>query len=119
MEELTNSQTEELARALDVLRREIQAAIEAARPGGKPVDLGLPIGRLSRMDAIQQQHMAQAGISAMELRLQQIATALAASTAGTYGTCRRCEEPIGFKRLKAKPETPLCLRCQADSEKRR
>lgn len=63
--------------------------------------------------------MAQAGISAMELRLQQIATALSAAAAGNYGYCRRCEEPIGFKRLKARPETPFCLWCQADSEKKR
>ena len=119
MKELTPDQREELSRDLEDLRREIQQSIESTRSGGKPVDLGLSIGRLSRMDAIQQQHMAQAGISAQELRLRQIDAALAASASGTYGPCRRCEEPIGYKRLKAKPETPFCLRCQADSEKKR
>ncbi len=104
---------------MEALRREIQGSMETARSGTRPVDLGLPIGRLSRMDAMQQQHMAQAGVSALERRLNQIASALAAVASGTYGFCRRCEEPIGYKRLKAGPETPSCLRCQAESEKRR
>lgn len=119
MEELTQDQITELTQDLEVLRREIHVSIEVARSGGKPVDLELPIGRLSRMDAIQQQHMSQAGTAALELRAQQISTALASVASGTYGQCRRCEEPIGYKRLKARPETPFCLRCQAESEKRR
>lgn len=119
LEELTQDQIAELAQDMEVLRREILVSIESARSGGKPVDLGLPIGRLSRMDAIQQQHMSQAGTAALELRLRQITTALAAVESGTYGNCRRCEEPIGYKRLKAKPETPFCVRCQAESEKKR
>lgn len=119
MEELTQDQIVELAQDMEVLLKEIRESIESTRSGGKPVDLALPIGRLSRMDAIQQQHMSQAGTAALELRLQQITTAFAAMASGTYGQCRRCEEPIGYKRLKAKPETPFCLRCQAESEKKR
>lgn len=110
---------EELARDMEVLLDEIRKAIVSARPGSRPVDLGLPIGRLSRMDAIQQQHMSQAGAASLDLRLQQVTSALAAVASGTYGQCRRCEEPIGYKRLKAKPETPFCVRCQSESEKRR
>jgi RNA polymerase-binding transcription factor DksA len=69
------------------------------------------------MDALQQQHMAQAGIAALERRLKQIDAALAAVDSGAYGLCCKCEEPIGYKRLKARPETPFCLQCQAESEK--
>ena len=119
MEELTQDQIAELVRDMEILLHEIKKSTEAAKSGAKPVDMGLPIGRLSRMDAIQQQHMAQAGVSALERRLNQINSALAAAASGTYGHCRRCEEPIGYKRLKARPETPFCLRCQADAEKRR
>ena len=32
--------------------------------------------------------------------------------------CRRCEEPIGFRRLQARPETPLCVACQNQRERR-
>lgn len=118
MEELTHDQIQELVQDMEGLPQEIQKAIVSARTGGKPVDLGLPIGRLSRMDAIQQQHMAKAGVSALERRLSQITSALSAAASGTYGHCRRCDGPIGYKRLKARPETPFCLACQAEAEKR-
>lgn len=119
MEELTREQIKELVKDMETLLLETRKSIDSARSVGKPVDLGLPIGRLSRMDAIQQQHMAQAGVSALERRVHQITAALAATASGSYGYCRKCEEPIGFRRLKARPETPFCLQCQADSEKNR
>ena len=37
---------------------------------------------------------------------------------GSYGFCRLCEEPIGFKRLQAKPEAPFCVNCQSRHERR-
>jgi len=83
-----------------------------------PVDLGEPIGRLSRMDAIQQQQMARATRDALETRRQQVAAALAAVEPGDYGSCRRCKESIDAARLRVRPESPLCLDCQRDLERR-
>ena len=36
---------------------------------------------------------------------------------GTFGICEVCEEPIGKKRLEARPETGLCIRCKEDQER--
>ena len=36
---------------------------------------------------------------------------------GTFGVCEICEEPIGKKRLEARPETSLCIRCKEDQER--
>ena len=36
---------------------------------------------------------------------------------GTFGICEICEEPIGKKRLEARPETPLCIKCKEDQER--
>ncbi|MDW7711465.1 MAG: TraR/DksA C4-type zinc finger protein [Deferrisomatales bacterium] len=119
MEELTEDQTEELRRDLAALRQELEGILATAREGAKPVDLGLPIGRVSRIDALQQQQMARASLEALELRLRQVGVAQAALDAGDYGHCRMCEEPIGYRRLKARPETPFCLTCQAGAEGRR
>jgi DnaK suppressor protein len=119
VEVLTESQTEELRQDLAALRGELEKILETAREGARPVDLGLPIGRVSRIDALQQQQMARASLAALELRLRQATAALAAFGTGDYGFCRRCEEPIGYKRLNARPETPFCLACQAQAESRR
>ncbi|MDF1552875.1 MAG: TraR/DksA family transcriptional regulator [Deferrisomatales bacterium] len=119
MEELTEDQIEELRQGLAALRRDLQAILATAREGARPVDLDLPIGRLSRIDALQQQQMARASLAALELRLRQVSVAVAVCEAGDYGYCRKCDEPIGYQRLKARPETPFCLACQAGAEARR
>ena len=36
---------------------------------------------------------------------------------GTFGICEACEEPIGKKRLEARPETSLCIKCKEDQER--
>jgi DnaK suppressor protein len=36
---------------------------------------------------------------------------------GRFGICEVCEEQIGKKRLEARPETSLCIRCKEDQER--
>ena len=49
--------------------------------------------------------------------LQKIETALKKMDEGEYGMCVECEEPISVKRLEARPETELCIRCKEDQER--
>lgn len=49
--------------------------------------------------------------------LAKIDLALRKIEEGTFGTCETCEEPIGKKRLEARPETNLCIRCKEDQER--
>lgn len=35
---------------------------------------------------------------------------------GTYGICESCGEPIGVKRLQARPVTSLCISCKSEME---
>ena len=115
--ELTDEQERELGAALRRLRDELGAALASSKEGIEVVSLDQPIGRVSRIDAIQQQKMAQANRRKQELRLSQIGVALAAMEDRDYGYCRGCEEPIGHRRLRARPETPFCLRCQGGRER--
>jgi len=36
---------------------------------------------------------------------------------GTYGICESCGEPIGLKRLEARPVAELCISCKEQAEK--
>ncbi len=36
---------------------------------------------------------------------------------GLFGICENCEEPIGKKRLEARPETGLCIQCKEAQER--
>jgi len=115
-EELTPDQTTELVEVLEELRVELVAYLAGSGDRTATVDLDQPIGRLSRVDALQQQAMAKEQRRRMELRLGKVKQSLADAAAGDYGLCRRCEEPIGHARLKARPETPFCLACRTEIE---
>ena len=118
-EDLTAEERDELRADLIELRGLLTGAVAAGAQSSKPVELDQSsVGRLSRMDAMQVQQMAKASLHSHELRLEQVAQALRLMDGDDYGICRRCEEPIGFRRLKARPETPFCLRCQGASESR-
>ena len=119
MEDLTDEEILSLAGALRGLREELSRALATSAEGTKPVSLEQPIGRVSRMDALQNQELAKAARRQQELRLGQVQQALAAVKRGDYGYCRACDEPIGIARLRARPESPLCLRCQGGRERRR
>lgn len=118
-EELSPEQMRELTNDLRGLEKQLRAAMEMSKDGAKPVDLDEPIGRVSRMDAIQQQSMIASNRAASRARLGRVGEALAAIERGEYGACARCEEPIAFRRLKAKPESRLCVACQGASERAR
>lgn len=118
MSELTEEQSEELGGDLKQLVLQIQEDLEQSAQAGKTVDLDEPIGRLSRMDAMQQQKMVQAQRARLKLRLGQVKAALVSFDREEYGECRRCDEPIPFKRLKVRPETPFCIDCRSEAERR-
>jgi len=83
-----------------------------------PVELDQSrVGRLSRMDAMQQQAMAQATTRRTEIELQRISKALARLLADEYGYCVKCDEEIAAKRLQIDPATLLCIDCARAQEK--
>lgn len=116
--ELDEEQIEALHLDLLALRTQLEDVLTTFTEGAKPVDLDAPIGRLTRMDAIQQQQMSAANKRSAQSRLALVMTALSGVADGRYGECRHCEEPIGWGRLKARPESAFCLICQTKAERR-
>ncbi|HEU5072770.1 MAG TPA: TraR/DksA C4-type zinc finger protein [Polyangiaceae bacterium] len=49
--------------------------------------------------------------------LDKISKALERIQEGTFGQCDECGEEISIKRLEARPETTLCIRCKEDQER--
>jgi len=94
------------------MKDEIETLLGRTTGDSKPVDLDLPIGRLSRADAMQMQNMAALNKRQLENKLKQAENAVAAGKDGSYGSCRNCKGEIHPERLDAKPETPFCIDCQ-------
>ena len=84
----------------------------ATRDDRRPVALDQQsVGRLSRMDALQSQAMAQSQSRRREARERLIRAALARIEEGEYGHCTECGEPIALRRLALDPAVPTCISC--------
>jgi DnaK suppressor protein len=69
------------------------------------------VGRLSRMDAIQQQAMAQATERQRAVEISRIENALKRLDEDEYGYCVECGEDISVKRLEIDPAATHCIKC--------
>lgn len=69
------------------------------------------VGRLSRMDAMQQQAMAQATRQKRTAEAQAIKNALLRMEEGEFGYCEGCGEKIPAKRLELTPTAVRCVGC--------
>ncbi len=115
--ELSDSQQDTLRQELGRLQAELEQLLATSSAGAQIVDLDKPIGRLTRMDAMQQQQMNKANRRAVEIRVQQIKAAIRRMDDQSYGYCLSCDEPISAARLKVRPEAPLCIGCQGQRER--
>ncbi|HEX6142611.1 MAG TPA: TraR/DksA C4-type zinc finger protein [Geminicoccaceae bacterium] len=103
---------EAIRRRLEAERDELQESSEHSEAARRPVTLDQPsLGRLSRMDALQDQAMALATEERRQRRRQRIGAALERLERDEYGLCVRCGEEIGPKRLELDPSVPTCLAC--------
>ncbi|MCO4763682.1 MAG: TraR/DksA C4-type zinc finger protein [Myxococcales bacterium] len=119
-DELTEAQCAELRSDLVSLQAELERHINVGSESAETVDLDAPIGRLTRMDAMQRQQMAAETLRRQSVRLAQVRAAIKRiDTTDLFGLCQRCEEPIGMRRLSARPEAPICMTCQRAQETRR
>lgn len=69
------------------------------------------VGRLSRMDALQNQAMAKAQQARRDTEKARLSAALERMEAGDYGYCDGCGEEIPRRRLELDPAATLCVSC--------
>ncbi len=97
---------------LVALRDELIQSRRDSAENVKPVALDqTAVGRVSRIDALQIQHMALETARRREQRLSLIDAALGRIESGEYGFCLDCEEAIDERRLRVDPAALRCIRC--------
>lgn len=103
---------EAIRKALETERAALVEMSSAAADERRPVELDQQsVGRLSRMDAMQMQAMAQAVEARRQGRLQRIDAALHRLDESDYGFCVDCGEDIPAKRLAIDPIVERCVGC--------
>jgi len=109
---MEDSQIEQFRHQLLAIRAELQAIQESSREATAPVELDqASVGRLSRMDAMQEQEMAQETARRRQQQLTRIEAALRRIESGDYGYCFVCGEEIDVRRLAADPTHTRCIGC--------
>ena len=97
---------------LEEERRALQGASQETRADRRPVELDQQsVGRLSRMDALQQQAMAAAQETRRGARLRAISAAIHRLAGEEFGCCDSCGAFIGLPRLDLDPTVTRCIGC--------
>lgn len=104
-----------IARFRARVEAELAELIETSGVGAEargPVTLDQQsVGRLSRMDAMQGQAMAQEQERRRQGRIAALKATLKRMESGEFGECAECGEPIAERRLEVDPTVLLCVSC--------
>jgi DnaK suppressor protein len=102
---------QDAAQVLTSLENEILARLRVADETADAPQMNSAIGRLTYIDAYQQQQVALRARRELESRLAAIRAALTRVKDGTYGRCEGCGAAILPERLQFMPEAPFCVKC--------
>ena len=79
----------------------------------KPIAPENAIGRLSRMDAINNKSINEAALRKSEEKFKKLKYALSRINDEDFGKCDRCGKPIQAMRIMLMPESNYCVSCAA------
>ena len=97
----------DIKRMIDTLKSELSALEQSATP----ISPENAIGRISRMDAINNKGVIDASIRNRKSKLSKLQLALSKVDQPGFGKCAGCKNPINPKRLMLLPESTKCVRC--------
>ena len=77
----------------------------------KPISPENAIGRISRMDAINNKSINEASLRQSQNKLKKLKNALSKIDDKDFGICIRCEKPIPIGRIMLMPHSTKCVNC--------
>ena len=89
----------------------IEEEIIDLKDSTRPVAPDVAIGRVSRMDAINNRSVAEASLRNLEVKLEGLQIALENINKPNFGICVKCRQPIPEGRILLMPEKRLCVKC--------
>ena len=98
----------------ELLEKEIsktEKLIEEYREMSGPVAPDDAIGRISRMDAINNKSVTEASLRQAEQKLRNLQRVLSQVGTAEFGICQKCRKPIPPGRILYRPESLLCVNC--------
>lgn len=108
---LSEKQKKEIIEAIEDNIDQVKLKIDEYRELTKPIAPENAIGRVSRMDAINNKSVNEAALRQAELKLKKMEQALEKIDQSHFGTCTGCGEQIPLGRIMLMPESTRCVRC--------
>jgi DnaK suppressor protein len=96
------------------IKEEIEStakSIETFRELSKPIAPENAIGRVSRMDAINNKSVNEVALRKAELRLKNLQVAMSKIHDIDFGICLRCKNVIPIARIMLLPQSVFCVNC--------
>lgn len=108
---MTDSEKKKLIEIITSRIDETIEEIEELKELVKPIPLDASIGRISRMDAINNKTINESSLREKSQELKKLERALENSESDTFGICTKCVNEIPFGRLEYMPHTTRCVNC--------
>jgi DnaK suppressor protein len=105
---------DELNSILKIIEEEIsktETSIEHYKELTKPIAPENAIGRVSRMDAINNKSVNDAALNKAEQKLSNLKVALSNINDPDFGVCFKCKNNIPIGRILLMPHTRFCVQC--------
>lgn len=104
-----------------ILRRisELEHSFEYLGEETKAIEPSVSLGRLTRMEAINDKGVNEHVLAQNRRSLEQLRNALDRVSEGTYGMCIRCGQEIPITRLELVPQALICVPCSERPTKKR
>lgn len=77
----------------------------------KPISPENAIGRVSRMDAINNKSVNESALRQAEQKLKDLNRVMEMAGSKDFGICLRCKNPIPVGRIMIRPESLYCVNC--------
>jgi DnaK suppressor protein len=101
----------EVKKAIEQKIADLKDLIINLKEATKPMGLDNSVGRLSRMDYINNKTIDEASLRKAENSLQALERWLSVYGTEKFGKCVKCNNAINVNRLLLMPESSRCIRC--------
>jgi len=108
---MNKTKLNELKKIIQKTEKTILHEIEELEEKTTPIAPDISLGRLTRLEAMQEKSINEAILATARIRLKKIKYALNKLATSEYGMCSICDEEIPYKRLCVVPESSICVEC--------
>ncbi len=108
---MTPEERKNIINTLHSEKAKLEAKIADLKELTKPISPSDAIGRISRMDAINNKSVNEAALRTAQTKLRNIEISLEKSDDPDFGKCRQCGRDIQIGRLIVMPGSTRCVGC--------